>query len=75
MDILFARLALRVVPENLDLTDDSLLKNLDPKCVRSLNGTIKAAKIELTIIKIYVSEVFEIGLSHVGNFINLGMMA
>ncbi|XP_054758366.2 poly(A) polymerase beta-like [Lytechinus pictus] len=38
MDILFARLALRVVPENLDLTDDTLLKNLDPKCVRSLNG-------------------------------------
>ncbi|XP_072171310.1 poly(A) polymerase beta-like isoform X2 [Diadema setosum] len=38
MDILFARLALRVVPENLDLTNDSILKNLDQKCVRSLNG-------------------------------------
>ena len=40
MDILFARLALRVVPENLDLTNDSILKNLDPKCVRSLNGKL-----------------------------------
>ena len=38
MDVLFARLALQIIPENLDLTDDSLLKNLDQKCVRSLNG-------------------------------------
>ncbi|XP_071834965.1 poly(A) polymerase beta-like [Apostichopus japonicus] len=38
MDILFARLALRTIPENLDLTDDSILRNLDQKCVRSLNG-------------------------------------
>ncbi|XP_072032189.1 poly(A) polymerase beta-like isoform X2 [Amphiura filiformis] len=38
MDILFARLALQIIPENLDLTDNSLLRNLDQKCVRSLNG-------------------------------------
>lgn len=38
MDILFARLALRTIPEDLDLTDDNLLRNLDQKCVRSLNG-------------------------------------
>ncbi|XP_022088620.1 poly(A) polymerase beta-like isoform X2 [Acanthaster planci] len=38
MDLLFARLALQIIPEDQDLTDDSLLKNLDPKCVRSLNG-------------------------------------
>ena len=38
MDLLFARLALAVVPSNLNLLDITLLKNLDPKCVRSLNG-------------------------------------
>ncbi|XP_071963960.1 poly(A) polymerase beta-like [Antedon mediterranea] len=39
MDILFARLALPVIPDDLDLTDDNLLKNLDQRCVRSLNGS------------------------------------
>ncbi|KAI4894402.1 hypothetical protein NFI96_030574 [Prochilodus magdalenae] len=38
IDILFARLALQTIPENLDLRDDSLLKNLDIRCIRSLNG-------------------------------------
>ncbi|XP_015780401.1 PREDICTED: poly(A) polymerase type 3-like [Acropora digitifera] len=38
MDLLFARLALAEVPENLSLLDENLLKNLDAKCVRSLNG-------------------------------------
>lgn len=38
MDLLFARLALPEVPDDLSLLDESLLKNLDPKCVRSLNG-------------------------------------
>ncbi|KFM56834.1 Poly(A) polymerase gamma, partial [Stegodyphus mimosarum] len=38
LDMLFARLALKDIPENQDLRDVSLLKNLDPKCVRSLNG-------------------------------------
>ncbi|XP_028417685.1 poly(A) polymerase type 3-like isoform X2 [Dendronephthya gigantea] len=38
MDLLFARLALAQVPDNLDLLDESLLKNLDQKCVKSLNG-------------------------------------
>ena len=38
MDLLFARLALAQVPDNLDLLDETLLKNLDPKCVKSLNG-------------------------------------
>ncbi|XP_020912845.1 poly(A) polymerase type 3 [Exaiptasia diaphana] len=37
-DLLFARLALPEVPDSLDLLDENLLKNLDPKCVRSLNG-------------------------------------
>lgn len=38
IDLLFARLALKEIPDNFDLRDDVLLKNLDPKCVRSLNG-------------------------------------
>lgn len=38
IDLLFARLALKEIPDNFDLRDDILLKNLDQKCVRSLNG-------------------------------------
>lgn len=38
IDLLFARLALKEIPDNFDLRDDMLLKNLDQKCVRSLNG-------------------------------------
>lgn len=38
IDLLFARLALKEIPDNFDLRDDQLLKNLDPRCVRSLNG-------------------------------------
>lgn len=38
IDLLFARLALKEVPDDFDLSDDMLLKNLDQKCVRSLNG-------------------------------------
>lgn len=38
IDMLFARLLLKEIPNDMDLKDDSLLKNLDPKCVRSLNG-------------------------------------
>ena len=38
MDLLFARLALPAIPPSLSLLDESLLKNLDAKCVRSLNG-------------------------------------
>ncbi|XP_043226235.1 poly(A) polymerase type 3-like isoform X1 [Amphibalanus amphitrite] len=38
IDMLFARLALKEIPDDMDLRDDHLLKNLDQKCVRSLNG-------------------------------------
>ncbi|ELU07731.1 hypothetical protein CAPTEDRAFT_223399 [Capitella teleta] len=38
LDMLFARLALQVVEENQNLRDESLLKNLDIRCIRSLNG-------------------------------------
>ncbi|XP_048391881.1 poly(A) polymerase gamma-like isoform X2 [Stegostoma tigrinum] len=38
IDLVFARLALQTIPDNLDLRDDSRLKNLDIRCIRSLNG-------------------------------------
>lgn len=38
IDLLFARLALKEVHDSVDLRDDNILKNLDEKCVRSLNG-------------------------------------
>jgi len=38
IDLTFARLALKEVVDNQDLSDPKLLKNLDQKCVRSLNG-------------------------------------
>uniref|UniRef100_A0A7S1AF78 polynucleotide adenylyltransferase n=1 Tax=Noctiluca scintillans TaxID=2966 RepID=A0A7S1AF78_NOCSC len=39
IDLLFARLSLSQVPDDLEsLNDDNLLKNLDDKTVRSLNG-------------------------------------
>uniref|UniRef100_T1J065 Poly(A) polymerase n=1 Tax=Strigamia maritima TaxID=126957 RepID=T1J065_STRMM len=38
VDLLFSRLNLDHIPENIDLRDNALLKNLDLKCVLSLNG-------------------------------------
>lgn len=38
IDMTFARLALKEVTDNQSLSDANLLKNLDQKCVRSLNG-------------------------------------
>ena len=38
IDMTFARLALKEVTDNQSLSDSNLLKNLDQKCVRSLNG-------------------------------------
>ena len=38
IDFLFARLALAAIPEDLELRDDNLLRNLDERCVRSLGG-------------------------------------
>ncbi|KAL2083178.1 hypothetical protein ACEWY4_020951 [Coilia grayii] len=38
IDLLFARLALASIPDNLDLRGDSILRNLDIRCIRSLNG-------------------------------------
>ncbi|KAF7664609.1 hypothetical protein LDENG_00171690 [Lucifuga dentata] len=65
IDILFARLALTTIPENLDLRDDALLKNLDIRCIRSLNGcrvtdeilhlvpNVKAFRLTLRTIKLW----------------------
>lgn len=39
IDLTFARLALPTIHEELDLSDDNLLKTLDERCVRSLNGS------------------------------------
>ncbi|KAI8910236.1 Poly(A) polymerase central domain-containing protein [Gorgonomyces haynaldii] len=39
IDLVFAQMGLSTVPESLDLSDDNLLKNLDERCVRSLNGS------------------------------------
>ncbi|EIN10986.1 Poly(A) polymerase [Punctularia strigosozonata HHB-11173 SS5] len=39
IDFTMARLALSSIPEDLDLSDDNLLRNLDERCVRSLNGS------------------------------------
>lgn len=38
IDLLFARLTLKEITDDFDLADDMVLKNLDQKCVRSLNG-------------------------------------
>lgn len=40
LDFLMARLALSSIPEDLSLQDDNLLRNLDDRCVRSLNGAL-----------------------------------
>lgn len=38
LDFTMARLALSTIPDDLSLQDDNLLRNLDERCVRSLNG-------------------------------------
>lgn len=38
IDMLFARLNLKDIRDDLSLEDDNLLKGLDEKSVRSLNG-------------------------------------
>ncbi|XP_071330350.1 poly(A) polymerase type 3-like isoform X2 [Trachinotus anak] len=38
IDLVFARVARKSIPENLNLLDDKLLQNIDKHCARSLNG-------------------------------------
>ncbi|ETW84100.1 hypothetical protein HETIRDRAFT_472544 [Heterobasidion irregulare TC 32-1] len=39
IDFLMARLALSSIPEDLNLQDNNLLRNLDDRCIRSLGGS------------------------------------
>ncbi|KAG1057553.1 hypothetical protein G6F46_004352 [Rhizopus delemar] len=39
IDFICARLAVARVPDDLELADNNILKNLDERCVRSLNGS------------------------------------
>ncbi|KAF9925118.1 polynucleotide adenylyltransferase [Linnemannia zychae] len=39
IDLTFARLGLSTIQDSLDLSDDSLLRNLDDRCIRSVNGS------------------------------------
>ncbi|CAJ0650303.1 9072_t:CDS:10 [Entrophospora sp. SA101] len=39
IDLIFAKLNLSKVPDDLELRENSLLKNLDDVCIRSLNGS------------------------------------
>ncbi|KAJ1561247.1 hypothetical protein HK096_005418 [Nowakowskiella sp. JEL0078] len=39
IDLVFARLALPSVSDDLELSDSDLLRNLDPRCILSLNGS------------------------------------
>ena len=39
IDLLFAQLSMTSIPENLNLLDIAILKNLDDKCIVSLNGS------------------------------------
>ncbi|KAF2888378.1 hypothetical protein ILUMI_17795 [Ignelater luminosus] len=49
VDMLFARLLLKEIPETMSLQDDYLLKNLDQKCVRSINGRRVTDEILLSV--------------------------
>ncbi|KAH6914722.1 polymerase [Coprinopsis sp. MPI-PUGE-AT-0042] len=45
LDLLMARLNLASIPDDLDLQDDNLLRNLDERCVRSLGGSRQIGEI------------------------------
>lgn len=45
IDLLYARLALRTIPENIDILDERLLENLDDTSMKSLNGCRVTARI------------------------------
>jgi hypothetical protein len=43
-DLLFARLPMSSIPDDIDMLDDNMLRNMDEKSVLALNGTIPAQK-------------------------------
>ena len=45
LDFTMARLALSTIPDDISLKDDNLLRNLDERCVRSLNGMTSALRV------------------------------
>jgi poly(A) polymerase Pap1 len=59
IDLLFARLALQSIPDDLQLLDDNLLKNLDERCIRSLGGSRMTDEILRLVPNV---EVFRISL-------------
>jgi len=38
IDLLFAQLQLSSIPDDLDLSNNELLKGIDDRCIRSVNG-------------------------------------
>ena len=54
LDFLMARLALSSVPQNLSLKDDNLLRNLDERCVRSLNGMCEFGVLIIVLNRILI---------------------
>ena len=38
IDLLYARLSLTTIPNDMKISDNSILRNLDEKCVKSVNG-------------------------------------
>lgn len=83
LDILFARLALKNIPEDQSLQDGHLLKNLDEKSVRSLNGcrvtddilllvpNHESFRLALRAVKLWAKRrgIYSNALGYLGNFV------
>lgn len=52
IDLLYARLSLRTIPEDMDILDEKLLENIDDTTVKSLNGCRVTARILQLVPKI-----------------------
>lgn len=52
IDLLYARLSLRTIPEDMDILDEKLLEDLDDTTVKSLNGCRVTARILQLVPKI-----------------------
>eukprot|EP00967_Tisochrysis_lutea_P159397 scaffold330261_cov54-Tisochrysis_lutea.AAC.1 len=57
MDVLYASLAQFLIPENLDLSHNSVLRGCDEQSVRSLNG----CRVTDTILRMYLLGQWRIG--------------